>query len=115
MSSYVGAQPFFNDAVGNAAVQLKAGAGFLHMLRLVNTTAAVAYLQIFDLAAPTVGTTVPKLVIRLAANESLVVPIPKPIALGQAQTLATAGIAMAGTTGAGNAVAAAISVAAAFE
>lgn len=48
---------------------------------LMNTTAAIAYVQVFDKLAAnvTVGTTTPDFVIPLAANGSAILPIsPKP-------------------------------------
>ena len=116
MSEFVGAQPFFNDAVAGAAVQVKADAGFIHALHLVNTTDQPAYLQIFDLlaASVTLGTTVPKWVVRLAANESLTLPLHRPLALGKMGS-ANAGISFAGTTSAGGSAPATISVSALYE
>lgn len=116
LGTYIGAQPFFNDAVAAAAVQVKAGPGQLFALKLVNTTAAVAYLQIFDQLAAnvTVGTTAPKWVIRLAASESTPIPLIVPLGIGQLQA-SNPGISMAGTTTAGGSTPAAISVSALFE
>lgn len=106
-----GASPYFNDAVAATVQQVKATAGVLYGLKLVNTTAAVAYLQIFSLpsAGVTLGTTPPAWVIRLAANESANVPMPTPANLGGT------GISIAGTTGAANSTGAAISVSALFS
>lgn len=117
LGSFVAAQPFFNDAVAGTVVQVKAGAGQLVYLKLVNTTAAAAYLQIFDLlaASVTLGTTTAKWTVRLAANESVSVPMLLPLGLGQVNSLATAGISMAGTTTATGSTGAAISVSALFE
>lgn len=117
LGSFVGAQPFFNDAVGGTVVQVKAGAGQLVYLKLVNTTGSTAYLQIFDLVATsvTLGTTVAKWTVRLAGNESVSLPILVPFGLGQLNSLATAGISMAGTTSATGSSAAAISVSALYE
>lgn len=100
--------PFFNDDVAATVVQVKGERGSLFALRLVNTTGAVAYLQIFgELAGNVVlGTTVPAWVIRLGANESLPFPMTVPVAIGPN------GISMAGTTSPGGSSAAAISVAA---
>lgn len=110
--SFQGALPFFNDAVAATPVNIKInGLALLKMLKLVNTTAAAAYLQFFDIPAAQVvlGTTVPKWVIRLSANETT-----NPCDVGAIQFTGT-GLSIAGTTGPGNAVGAAISVSAAYE
>ncbi|MGH8323449.1 MAG: hypothetical protein ACRETD_06575 [Steroidobacteraceae bacterium] len=116
LGTFVAAQPFFNDAVTGVPVQVKAGAGQLFALKLVNTTAATAYLQIFDLLAAgvTLGTTPAKFTLRLAANESVTIPMFVPLGLGQLNDGA-AGISMAGTTTAAGSTGAAISVSALFE
>lgn len=106
-----GGWPFFNDAVAGAAVNIKAnGFADLFMLKLVNTTAATAYLQFFDAPAASVilGTTVPKWVVRLSANETT-----NPSDTSMLMFRGT-GLSIAGTTGPGNAVGAAISVSAVF-
>jgi hypothetical protein len=103
--------PFFNDAVAGAAVNIKAsGNADLFMLKLVNTTAAVAYLQFFDIPAASVvlGTTVPKWVIRLSANETT-----NPSDTAELAFRGT-GLSIAGTTTPTGAVGAAISVSAVF-
>jgi hypothetical protein len=114
--SFVGCQPYFNDAVAGTVQQVKAGAGQLFFLKLVNTTAAIAYLQIFDFLAAnvTLGTTTPKWTLRLAANESVSVPMLVPLGLGQLND-GTSGISAAGTTTATGNTGAAISVSAIFQ
>lgn len=96
---------FFNNAVAGAAVQVKAAAGTLYGLKLVNTTAAAAYLQVFGkLAADVVlGTDVPLFAIRLAASESIFIPMPGVDVDG-------VGISLAGCTTPTGATGAAISV-----
>lgn len=113
---FVTAQPFFNDAVAATIVQVKAGRGQLHALKLVNTTSAAAYLQVFDLLSSevTLGTTPPRWVVRLAADESTTIPMLTPLGLGLGQG-DNAGISLAGTTSAGGVTPAAISVSALFE
>lgn len=106
-----GAAPFFNDAVAGTVVQVKATAAQLYSLRLVNTTAAVAYLQVWwkPSASVNIGTTAPEWVVRLAANETAVIPIP---AMGIAKSPDT-GLSIAGcTTSSGACTGAAISVSA---
>jgi hypothetical protein len=108
--SFVGATPYFNDAVDATKATVKAAPTRLHLLKLRNTTGAAAYLQVFDkLAADvTVGTTVPDFVIPLAANEGTTVPFHMPIAL-------KIGMVIAGTTTPGGSTNAAIDVMAALE
>jgi hypothetical protein len=111
--AFQGSQPFFNDAVAGAAVNIKAnGQALLCGLKLVNTTAAVAYLQFFDVPAASVvlGTTVPKFVMRLSANETT-----NPSDLTPAIQFYGTGLSIAGTTTANGALGAAISVSAWFE
>ncbi len=116
LGTFSGAQPFFNDAVAGTVVAVKSGMGFITELKLVNTTAAVAYLQIFDVAQAnvTLGTTTPAMVYRLAANESVNVPLTVPLELGRLKG-ASAGISMAGTTTASGSTGAAISVSALYQ
>lgn len=106
-----GVLPFFNDAV-TAVVQIKSAQGQLFGLKLVNTTAAVAYLQVFSLplASVVLGTTVADFDIRLTASESITFSWP----MGLGFSGGGSGISVAGTTAAGNAVGAAISVTAFF-
>jgi hypothetical protein len=106
-----GALPFFNDGVTGTVKDVKASAaGQLYHLKLVNTTAAVAYLQIFNVkaASVTLGTTVPTWTLRLAASESVNVVMATPVQLGGS------GISIAGTTTATGSTGAAISVSALY-
>jgi hypothetical protein len=61
------------------------------MIDITNTTAAAAYLQIFDADADnvTVGTTTPTFTIGLAANQSKNIVLPKPIRLATGFTVAS--------------------------
>lgn len=74
---------------------------------LVNNTAALAYLQIFDklLANVTLGTTAPDWVIPLAANQQIVIP-----PIGQLIARHKTAFTIAGTTGRANSTTAAIDV-----
>lgn len=101
---FVGAQPFFNDAVAGTKAEVKGAPGFLHAIHVVNTTAATAYLQIHDKLAAntTIGTDVPVMCVRLAANATVTIPLEMPLQFKN-------GITIAGTTTAGGAVGAAIS------
>lgn len=100
----IAAGAVFNDAVSNTAVQVSPGRAGLMSLRLINTTAAVAYLQVFNAPATsvTVGTTSAAFAVRLGANETI------SIDLGGLQM--PNGIALAGTTTATGSTGAAISV-----
>lgn len=115
LATFAGALPFFNDAVAGTVVQVKSGMGMIYALKLVNTTAATAYLQIFDLASAnvTLGSTTAKMTYRLAANESVNIPLSVPLELGRTTT--NAGISLAGTTTATGSTGAAISVSALFQ
>lgn len=111
--SFQGSQPFFNDAVAGTVVNIKTnGQALLCGLKLVNTTAAAAYLQFFDAPAASVvlGTTVPKWVIRLGANEST-----NPSDLTPPVAFLGTGLSCAGTTTPGGNTGAAISVSAWLE
>lgn len=55
------AAPHFRASAGVAVETIKASAGQLCLLEVRNPNAAEAWLQIFDDASPTVGTTVPAL------------------------------------------------------
>jgi hypothetical protein len=114
--SFVGAEPFYNDAVAATAVAVKNDAGQLFALKLINTTAAAAYLQIFDVvqASVNVGTTVPRMVVPLAANESFVMLLPVPLKIGTPGK-GNVGISIAGTTTPGGNGAAAIKTMLVFE
>ena len=107
---FVGAKAFSNDAVNATKVVVKAGKSKIHALRLLNTTGAAAYLQIFDklTADVTVGTTAPDWFVRLAANQDLVLPLTMPVDVLN-------GIVLAGCTSATNNTNAAISVTLVYE
>jgi hypothetical protein len=105
--SYI--NPFFNDAVAGTPVLVKPmGATSIYLMKLVNTTAATAYLQVFAVsqANVTLGTTVPYWVIRLTANESVTAVLGGPIPA----LIDGAGLTIAGTTTPGGLTGAAISV-----
>jgi len=112
MGPFVGAQQFSDDAV-TAPVNIKAAAGFIFLLNLINTTDADAYLQVFDKPAADVvlGTTVPKFFLRLPASSSLLLPMQAmPIDLTKGT-----GMSIAGTTTSTGASTAAISVSAFYQ
>lgn len=67
--------PFFNGAVSNTVVDIKASAGaILAYLRLISGATA-AFLQMFNKPAAqvTLGTTVPAWVVQLAASQDLTI------------------------------------------
>ena len=106
-----GASAFTNSAVAGTKVEVKSSQGVLFAASLLNTTAAVAYLQIFLKAAAsvTVGSTTPDYVIGLAADGTAQVTFPVPLG-----TSAGTGITLAGTTAAGGSTGAAICVSLAY-
>ena len=65
-----GASPYFNSALLATAVQIKGTAATLYNLTVFNTTASIAYVQIFNALATnvTVGTTVPTLSFEIPAS-----------------------------------------------
>jgi hypothetical protein len=110
MMGFVGALPYFNDAVAGTKQTVKDAPAKLYGVKLVNTTAAAAYLQVFDKLAAnvTVGTTTPTFCFRLAANESVNIQFEAPIDFQNGMTLA-------GCTSATNSTGAAISVLALYQ
>jgi len=109
------ATPFFNDAI-TTPVDLPSANGRIYGMKLVNTTAAVAYLQVFALPAKnvTLGTTSPIWVVRLQPNESVVWSMPENPAEIMGPPLPSAssptrGLSVAGTTTPNGATTAAIS------
>lgn len=118
-----GATGWFNDSVSGTVVAVaQNGPVSIYGLKLVNTTAAAAYLQLFNVPAAnvTLGTTVPTFVIRLGSNESVWMPMTVPLAISAAGNPLTVsangingtggGLSMAGTTTATGSTGAAISV-----
>lgn len=73
-------------SVGATATAIKASAGQLYGYHLFNTTAAVAYVQIFNVAAAsvTLGTTAPTISIGIPASGGVTVNFDKGIAFGTA-------------------------------
>lgn len=111
--------PFFNDAV-TTAQQIKATAGQIYLLDLVNSAAATSYLQIFfqPVAGVVLGTTVPDLVIRLATNAvapQKTIPFPVPIGGFTVAAKPGTGLSVAGTTTPTGATTVTISVAAVYR
>jgi hypothetical protein len=96
-----------NGGTGNNVVTVT-----LRYLIMLNTTAAVAYLQVFanDSDDVTVGTTVPDLSIGLPASAGLVFPVPE-----SGIWMGGKGLTLAGTTTRTGATGAAIDVNLGFE
>jgi hypothetical protein len=94
LGTYQGLVPYSDDNVAAVVKQIKLGPGLIFGLKIVNTTAVAAYLQMFDKAATSVilGTTAPYLWFRLSANETIMIGLNEPITFGGA------GISIAGTT-----------------
>lgn len=88
-------------SVGATATAIKASAGQLYGYHLFNTTAAVAYVQIFNVAvgSVTLGTTAPTFSIGIPASGGVTVNWDKGIAFGTAITFACT-TTRAGSTGA---------------
>lgn len=53
------ATPYFDGDADNTVQTVKASGGYLYSLEVQNPNATAAYLQLFDHASPTVGTTAP--------------------------------------------------------
>lgn len=53
------ATPYFDSDADNTAQTIKASGGYLYALEVQNPNATACYLQLFDHASPTVGTTAP--------------------------------------------------------
>ena len=100
-----------NSSVAGTVQQVKATQAQLQCLSLLNTTAAVAYLQIFYLpsASVTLGTTVPNYFVGMAASQGTSFCFPAPVG-GSGS-----GLSLAGTTTAGGLTGAAIAVSVAYQ
>lgn len=109
---FAGAIPYSNDNVAATVAQVKAsGPAMIHALKIRNTTAAPAYLQVFakPSGAVNLGTTVPDFFVPLAASESVTIPLTTPIRLDGS------GLSLAGTTAAGGNTGAQLTVLAVYE
>jgi len=79
------------SALANTGV-IKSSAGLLYLLCLINMTAAVAYLHIYNQAtAPTLGTSTPLMTFPMAAGQAVYAPftIPPRFSTGMAYALTT--------------------------
>lgn len=90
---------FFSAAV-KTAVDIKASKGLIQYLHAVNGDAAVRYIQVFNVpaASVTLGTTVPVLVLTLAASTYNSFSFPAAVALGGSGISVAATTAAAGNT-----------------
>jgi len=88
-------QLFTGQVAGTVIALDNNGPTTLRWLTFLNTTAAVAYLQIFNIAAAsvTLGTTAPTLSIGVPASAALVLAIPE-----AGQHMRGSGLSCAGTT-----------------
>lgn len=68
--------PYYDGNVAGTKATVKAGRGVVEFVRLLNRTAAVAFLRCYNKLAADVteGTTAPDFVIPLAANEGVTIP-----------------------------------------
>ena len=94
-----------------AVQQIKGAAGRLLGLSIINDSAAAAYVQLLDAAAPTLGTTAPVLEVKVAAGATL------QLWFGDVGIAFAAAIKVGSTTTSGGAVASAagVSVSAQFK
>lgn len=86
----------YSGSVAGTVVAVDAtGPATLRLITILNTTAAVAYLQVFNLpaASVTIGTTAPALSIGVPASAALVIPIPE-----CGLNIAGLGLSLGGTT-----------------
>jgi len=69
-----GATPYFDSNADNSAQAMKAGAGKLYKLHVINSNAADAYVQLFDVASGSVvvGTTTPNYVVFVPAEGAVI-------------------------------------------
>lgn len=98
----------FLSAVSNNLTAVKASAGNIYSIVVVNTTATIYYLKIFD-GTPTMGSTSANWNIPIPANTSaagVVIPLPVPISCATNISVAlTGGLALADNTNAATGVA----------
>lgn len=85
-----GGDDFFDSDGDNTAQVLKAGLGNLYSLDVINSNAANAFVQLFDVAAGsvTVGSTTPNYVLFVPANGSISKDFPMPLSFATAITYA---------------------------
>lgn len=105
------AKPYFNDDVAGTAELVQAGRTVVYAYNMHNTTAADAFLLLYDAAAAasvTVGTTAPDYVIPAGANEIVQGQFPAGIAFANGLVIAST-TATEGSTGAAQDVSLAIS------
>lgn len=89
------ATPFFDADADNTAQTIKASGGYLYWIEARNPNSTPAYLQLFDAAAPTVGTTVPTISLYVpedgATSKNFKVPIEFATAIKYAATTTPTG------------------------
>jgi len=84
--------PYLNAAMLAVAATVKSTRGSIYTITAYNPNASVTYLQIFDSASVTVGSTVPKLSIGIPAAQSI------NIVFGSSPFITTNSIKIAATT-----------------
>lgn len=100
-SATSGGLSVFNGSVAGTATAVKASAGQIYGYHILNTTAAIAYVQVFNVAqgSVTVGTTAPTYVLGIPASGGAVFSNDLGIAHGTAITIACT-TTRSGSTGA---------------
>ena len=95
------------DANATSENDVKAGAATLYFVEIDNGLNATAvYLKLYNAAAPTVGTTVPDMILRCPGSSKFRMAIPEGISFGTGVSFAcVTGAGTAGTTGPTNDVA----------
>lgn len=73
-----GAVPYSTENLAGTVAAVKTSPGRIYGIQVLNENASAAFIQIFDLATGDVvlGTSVPLLQIRVAANSYVTVPVP---------------------------------------
>jgi hypothetical protein len=97
---------YFNDSVGSTVRAVSSNPAHIVGLKIVNTTGAAAYLQVFAKPATsvTLGSDTPDFCIPLVADESIFLPMPGVLPSG------STGLSIAGTTTATGSTAAVLKV-----
>jgi hypothetical protein len=95
-----------NTAIGNPTGM--SSGGFIYYIEVDNTmNSAVTYFKIFDHASPTIGTTEPEVVLKIAASQRQYMVVPNAYPLNTAASyaaFATSDNSAASPAGPGNAV-----------
>ena len=76
--------PHFDASVGGAVETINGAPGYLYALEVQNPNATAVYLQIFDHASPTLGTTPPSQSYLIPASGAMDKTFPVPVAFTNA-------------------------------